>query len=73
MPLQAIDRAVLELSELTKPLTSAADVDGLGMGDKSKKKVKEIITTGGCRRNNYMANSERQSALQLVRSAAGAV
>eukprot|EP00891_Asterochloris_glomerata_P001994 jgi/Astpho2/1994/Aster-00502 len=70
--IKAIDRAVLELSELTKPLTSAADVDGLGMGDKSKKKVKEIITTGGCRRNNYMANSERQSALQLFQRIFGA-
>ena len=73
MPLQAIDRAVLLLSKVDQPLTSAAQVDnlrvdGLEMGDKSKEKVKEIITTGAYRRNDYMANCERQSALQLVRS-----
>ena len=38
------------------------------MGAKTKAKVKEIITTGSYRRNEYMANSERQSALKLVRS-----
>ena len=42
------------------------------MGDKSKEKVKEIITTGSYRRNEYMANSERQSVLKLVRPMAGA-
>ena len=73
MALQAIDRAVLLLSKVDQPLTSAAQVDdlrvdGLEMGDKSKEKVKEIITTGAYRRNDYMANSERQGALMLVSS-----
>ena len=63
-----MDRAISALSKVEVPLNSAQQVDGLDLGEKSMEKVKEIITTGAYRRNDYMANSERQSALKLVRS-----
>ena len=64
--LQAAERAISELTRLTKPLQTESDVAELTMGAKSKEKVLEIMQTGTLRSNVMLANDEQQQVIQLV-------
>lgn len=64
--LQAVERAIRELTCLRKPLVSESEVAALTMGARSKEKVLEIIQTGTLRRNEMMADDEEQQVMQLV-------
>lgn len=64
--LQAVERAIRELTNLCKPLVTEAEVAALTMGARSKDKVLEIIQTGTLRRNEMMADDEEQQIKQMV-------
>lgn len=64
--LQAVERAIRELTNLRKPLVTEAEVAALTMGARSKEKVLEIIQTGTLRRNKMMADDEEQQIKQMV-------
>ena len=64
--LQAVERAIRELTGLEKPLVTEAEVAALTMGARSKEKVLEIIQTGTLRRNEMMADDEEQQIKQMV-------
>lgn len=64
--LQAVERAITELTRLQKPLMKESEVAELSMGARSKEKVLEIIQTGTLRRNEMMADDEELQIMQLV-------
>lgn len=64
--LQAVERAISELTRLQKPLQKESDVAELTMGARSKEKVLEIMETGTLRSNEALANDEQQQVIQLV-------
>lgn len=64
--LQAVERAITELTRLQKPLVKESEVAELSMGIRSKEKVLEIIQTGTLRRNEMMADDEELKTMQLV-------
>ena len=64
--LQAVERAITELTRLQKPLVNESEVAELSMGARSKEKVLEIIQTGTLRRNEMMADDEQLQVMQLV-------
>lgn len=64
--LQAVERAIRELTGLHKPLVTEDEVAALTMGARSKEKVLEIIQTGTLRRNEMMADDEEQQIKQMV-------
>ncbi len=63
---QAVERAISELTRLQKPLRTESDVTELSMGARSKEKVLEIMETGTLRRNEMLADDEQQQVIQLV-------
>ena len=64
--LQAVERAISELTRLERPLVKESEVAELTMGARSKEKVLEIIQTGTLRRNEMMADDEEQQIMQMV-------
>ena len=58
--LQAINRAIAELTWMKEPLRTAQDVDKLSLGAKTADKVKEILATGAYARNEVLDKDERQ-------------
>lgn len=64
--LQAVERAITELTRLQQPLVKESQVAELSMGARSKEKVLEIIQTGTLRRNEMMADDEELQVMQLV-------
>lgn len=64
--MQAVERAISELTRLQKPLRTESDVTELSMGARSKEKVLEIMETGTLRRNEMLADDEEQQVIQLV-------
>ena len=63
---QAVERAISELTRLQKPLVKESDVAELTMGARSKEKVLEIIQTGTLRRNEMLADDQEQQIIQMV-------
>ena len=63
---QAVERAISELTRLQKPLQTESDVTELSMGARSKEKVLEIMETGTLRQNEVLAADEQQQVIQLV-------
>ena len=64
--MQAVERAISELTRLQKPLQTESDVTELSMGARSKEKVLEIMETGTLRQNEVLAADEQQQVIQLV-------
>ena len=64
--LQAVERAISELTRLQKPLVKESEVAELSIGARSKEKVLEIIQTGTLRRNEMMADDEELQVMQKV-------
>ena len=64
--MQAVERAISELTRLQKPLQTESDVAELSMGARSKEKVLEILETGTLRRNAVLAGDQQQQVIQLV-------
>ena len=64
--MQAVERAISELTRLQKPLRTESDVTELSMGARSKEKVLEIMETGTLRQNEILAADEQQQVIQLV-------
>ena len=50
-----MERTIKVLAELQRPLRSANDCEGLGIGEKSAEKLREIVSTGRLRRNQARA------------------
>ncbi len=63
---QAVERAISELTRLQKPLRTDSDVTELSMGARSKEKVLEIMETGTLRQSEVLAADEQQQVIQLV-------
>ena len=50
-PDQAAERTIKAVAELQRPLRAADDCEALGIGEKSARKLREIVSTGCLRRN----------------------
>ena len=59
LPVQALDKAITEVAKLQRPLCNDEDCDALGIGPHSTEKLREIVATGGLRRNQVGLRGSR--------------